>query len=361
MGAAPEFNLEFYKNKRVFITGDSGFKGSWLSLMLWQSGAHVTGYSLPPYTGEDIFVKARLAEKIHHFDGELADTAHLSSCFQAAEPEIVFHLAAQPLVRVSYLEPSRTFATNIQGSVNLLECVRESKSVKALVFVTSDKCYKNKEWIWGYRENDELGGHDPYSASKAAAEIVFESYRLSFFGTETSPGAASVRAGNVIGGGDWSIDRIVPDSIRSLQAKEPVRLRNPYATRPWQHVLEPVVGYMQLASLLHGEPRKYSGAWNFGPSDASHKTVRQLAEGIVGAWGEGKIVMEQSAFAPHEAGFLHLNCDKARNMLGWSPVWDFDDTVEQTVRWYKAGDKEGEALDQIRKYRVDRESKRAIP
>ena len=344
------FDPSFFKGKRVFVTGDSGFKGSWLSLLLWRCGAEVTGYSLPPITDEDHFVAVRLAQKIRHIDGDILDVGHLTAAFNEAQPEIVFHLAAQPLVRLSYREPSETFRTNILGSVNVLECVHQSAAVRSLVFVTSDKCYKNKEWIWGYRENDELGGHDPYSASKAAAEIVFESYRLSFFQARSALGAASVRAGNVIGGGDWSPDRIIPDCIRALSAGDPIRIRSPEATRPWQHVLEPVYGYLQLSTRLFEDPSHFSGAWNFGPSHGSHKSVLDLAQAIVQAWGAGSVSVEPPPDAPHEAGFLHLNCDKARNNLGWEPVFGFEETVEETVRWYRERDRESVSMKQIDSY-----------
>jgi CDP-glucose 4,6-dehydratase len=350
MGPVVNFESDFFQGKRVFVTGDSGFKGSWLSLLLWWSGAEVTGYSLPPYTQEDHFVSTGLDGKIHHVDGDLGNFEKLSSVFREAKPEIVFHLAAQPLVRLSYKEPMKTFQTNIQGSVNLLDCVRQCDSVRSLVYVTSDKCYKNKEWIWGYRETDELGGHDPYSASKAAAEIVFESYRLSYFQSREGLGSASVRAGNVIGGGDWSEDRIIPDCIRSLEAGMPINIRNPGATRPWQHVLEPVVGYMQLSKALFSEPARFSGTWNIGPSHGSHKSVLELATAVVQEWGSGSLSIAPSMGAPHEAGFLHLNCDKIRNYLGWVPVWGFQETIHETVRWYKAENRALVSMNQIESY-----------
>jgi CDP-glucose 4,6-dehydratase len=350
MGPMVAFDPSFFRGKRVLVTGDSGFKGSWLSLCLWRWGAQVAGYSLPPYTQGDHFVAARLSEKVRHVDGDLADRSALTRVFEATAPEMVFHLAAQPLVRASYHDPVGTFRTNVQGSVNVLECVRESETVRAVVYVTSDKCYRNREWVWGYRETDELGGRDPYSASKAAAELVFESYTASFFADRPGLGAASVRAGNVIGGGDWSEDRIVPDCIRALAAGQPVRIRNPEATRPWQHVLDPLSGYLQLAEALWREPKEFSGAWNFGPAHESQKCVRELAQSVVKQWGSGELSIEPVPGAPHEASFLHLNCDKARNCLGWRPVWDFDTTVGKTVSWYKAAEKEQESLRQIEEF-----------
>ena len=357
MGPLVGYDPSFFKGKRVLVTGDSGFKGSWLSLLLWSLGADVTGYSLPANTAEDHFVVAGLAGKIRHVDGDLADTNLLAATFREARPEIVFHLAAQALVQLSYREPVSTFTTNIIGSVNVLEAVRSTGNVRALVFVTSDKCYKNKEWIWGYRETDELGGHDPYSASKAAAELVFESYRLSFFSGDDAPGMASVRAGNVIGGGDWSADRIIPDCIRALSKGRAIRIRNPDATRPWQHVLEPVSGYMQLAAALWDDPKRFSGPWNFGPNHGSHKSVLELAEAVIDNWGSGDLAIEPVLGAPHEAGFLHLNCDKVQNYLKWLPVWGFEETVRETVSWYKAGDKEAESLRQLGLYLESRKRK----
>lgn len=342
-----KFDLTFFKGKRVLVTGDTGFKGSWLSLFLWQIGASVTGYSLPPKTDLDHFVVINLKNKINHIDGDLSDIELLKRTVRECEPEIVFHLAAQPLVRRSYEDPIETFKTNVLGSVNLLECVRSSDTVRSLIFVTSDKCYKNKEWIWGYRETDELGGHDPYSASKAAAEIVFESYRLSFFNEKNNIGVASVRAGNVIGGGDWSTDRIIPDCVRSLVENRPIMVRNPSATRPWQHVLEPIYGYMQLAAALWENPGQFSGSWNFGPNSGSHKTVIDLVGEVIKDWGSGQVIIGDSSHEVHEAGFLHLNCDKSQNYLGWYPVWGFIDTVKETIDWYMALNKENKSLQQI--------------
>ena len=276
-----------------------------------------------------------LDKNITHIDGDLLDGDKLNATFQKYQPEIVFHLAAQALVRFSYDEPKLTFDTNVGGSVNLLEAVRMCNSVKSVIYVTSDKCYKNKEWVWGYREMDELGGHDPYSASKAAAEIVFSSYCDSFFGKKRAIGMASVRAGNVIGGGDWALDRIIPDCIKAISKGEPIILRNPLATRPWQHVLEPLSGYMLLALKLYSEPLKYNGSWNFGPEISSIKTVEQLSQKIVKYFGAGTIEIETIEGAKHEASILHLNCDKTNTVLEWLPTWDFDSTMEQTAQWYK--------------------------
>ena len=326
--------LSVFRGKRVLVTGDTGFKGSWLCLWLKELGAEVAGYALAPKHRDDHFNLLRLDRMIRHTTADIRDYAKLAAVMQRFKPEIVFHLAAQALVRLSYNDPKATFDTNVGGSVNVLEAVRNTPSVRALVYVTSDKCYRNNEWVWGYREHDTLGGRDPYSASKAAAELVFDAYRQSYF-TPRDLGGASVRAGNVIGGGDWSDDRIVPDCVRALRGRKPIVLRNPDATRPWQHVLEPLGGYLLLASQLYAKPAKFSGAWNFGPtSDAAH-TVGDLATRIVKNWGSGKITVRRPRNAPHEASLLHLNCDKARFELGWKASWDFEKTVAETVLWYR--------------------------
>lgn len=324
-----------FAGKRVLVTGDTGFKGSWLCLWLHQLGAQVLGYALPPEGPDDHFKLLGLDNMIEHVDGNILDCAALNAVFARFEPEVVFHLAAQPLVRYSYDEPKLTFDTNVAGSVNVLEAVRASVSVKAFVYVTSDKCYKNNEWIWGYRENDEMGGHDPYSASKAAAELVFSSYQDSFFCKRAGFGAATVRAGNVIGGGDWALDRIVPDSIRALRQEQAIHLRNPHSTRPWQHVLEPLSGYLMTAARLLDDPQRYAGAWNFGPDSESIRTVGELATMVVKGWGAGEVVVDQQVDAPHEATLLHLNCDKAHQLMRWRPKWNADRAVAETVLWYR--------------------------
>jgi CDP-glucose 4,6-dehydratase len=320
----------------VLVTGDTGFKGSWLTLWLAEAGAEVYGYALPPEREADHFNALSLSNRIVHQNGDIRDRAGLGGFFERAQPEYVFHLAAQALVRRSYRDPKYTFDTNVGGSVNLLECVRETPSVKALVYITSDKCYRNKEWIWGYRENDELGGHDPYSASKAAAEHVFSAYADSFFRSRADFGYATVRAGNVIGGGDWSEDRIVPDCVRALRDGEAIVLRKPQSTRPWQHVLEPLGGYLTLAAALAQNPTRYSGAWNFGPEGEAARSVLDLTQAIVSRWGSGKIEVQAATDDPHEASLLHLNCDKAHQVLGWYPRWSFERTVAETVAWYRA-------------------------
>ena len=327
--------LSIFKGKRVFVTGDTGFKGSWLGLWLSELGADVVGFALPPERKNDHFNEISLDKVIKHVDGDIRDLAQLKRVVDEFQPEFLFHLAAQSLVRYSYDEPKLTFDTNIAGSVNILEMVRTTPSLRSVIYVTSDKCCKNKEWIWGYRENDELGGRDPYSASKAAAEIVFSAYMTSFFEKQEGLGIASVRAGNVIGGGDWALDRIVPDSIKALQANQPIVLRNPSSTRPWQHVLEPLSGYLLLAAKLYDNPKEFLGAWNFGPGGESIRTVNDLSERIVSGWGKGELKVNTEANAVHEARLLHLNCDKAQQSLNWHPRWDFDRAVDETVAWYK--------------------------
>jgi len=321
--------------RRVLVTGHTGFKGSWLAFLLKRLGCEVAGYALPPEYPGSHFELLGLDNIIWHIEGDIRDGEKLASVIREFQPEFVFHLAAQALVRRSYADPVATFSTNIMGSVNLLEAVRGCNSIRSLIFVTSDKCYENKEWVWGYRENDRLGGHDPYSASKAAAEIVFSAYLRSFFSARGGIGAASVRAGNVIGGGDWAENRIVPDCIRAIQAGEPIRLRHPEATRPWQHVLEPISGYLLLAMRLSEEPDIYSGAWNFGPSSGDVRTVRDVAEHLIARLGGRFIEVDVGLATQPEATLLQLNCDKAHQMLGWRPRWNVDQALDRTAAWYQ--------------------------
>jgi CDP-glucose 4,6-dehydratase len=325
--------LAAFRGKRVLVTGHTGFKGSWLAFLLAETGAEVMGYALPATSPDSHFASLALAKSVRHVEGDVRDAVTLSSTVAGFQPEFVFHLAAQSLVRPSYADPAATFSTNVMGAVNLLDAVRKCDAVKSLVFVTSDKCYENVEWIWGYRENDRLGGRDPYSASKAAAEIVFSSYARSFLAQRTTLGAATARAGNVIGGGDWAADRIVPDCVRALRAGKPIVLRNPGATRPWQHVLEPISGYLLLATRLREAPAQFGGAWNFGPLGEVTKTVHDVADAILEKFGRPvKILVEPSPH--HEAQLLQLNCDKARQLLGWSASWNLDKTIEATADWY---------------------------
>ena len=329
--------LSSFSGARVFITGHTGFKGSWLAFLLNELGAEVMGFALPPATTINHFDLLSLDKKIKHVLGDIRDATTLTNAMNEFQPEFVFHLAAQALVRPSYDYPAATFSTNVMGSVNLLDAVRDCKSVRSLVYITSDKCYENVEWVWGYRENDQLGGRDPYSASKAAAEIVFSSYTRSFFNQRPTLGAASARAGNVIGGGDWAVDRIIPDCIRAIEAGEPIQLRNPSATRPWQHVLEPLSGYILLASKLYENPIEYGGSWNFGPS-VSEKvfTVKSVADRLIKHIGKGIVNIDKSNSDHHEAQLLQLNCDKANKLLNWHPNWDTEQALKATALWYKS-------------------------
>lgn len=326
--------LAEYRGRRVLITGDTGFKGSWLSLWLQQRGASVFGYALPPESNSH-FNALGLNKLIEHQDGDVRDFKSLSSYINEINPDIIFHLAAQALVIESYRDPKSTSDTNIGGSINILEAVRLNPNVKALVFITSDKCYLNKEVARGYTELDELGGYDPYSASKAAAEIVFASYAKSYFAHRPSFGAASARAGNVIGGGDWSLNRIIPDCVRSLIAQTPIEIRNPNATRPWQHVLEPLSGYITLGARLLTTECGNLGSWNFGPPETAVHTVGEVTLRAIDEWGSGSISITPQDEKLHEAGLLQLNCDKARKELSWAPRWGFDQTMLETIKWYK--------------------------
>lgn len=328
--------LAVFVGRRVMVTGHTGFKGSWLAFLLNEIGAEVLGYALPAEQPVSHFTALDLAKSIHHVEADVRDAAKLAETMNEFQPEFVFHLAAQALVRPSYADPQVTFDTNVMGSVNLLDAVRQCNSVRSLVYITSDKCYENLEWVWGYRENDRLGGHDPYSASKAAAEIAFSAYACSFFSHRPELGAATARAGNVIGGGDWAVDRIVPDCIRAIGNGKSVKLRNPNATRPWQHVLEPLAGYLLLAGRLREQPIAYAGAWNFGPPSSEVRTVQEVAEYIVGRIGRGSVVAEPDVVKHHEANLLQLNCDKANQLLGWQPRWNMEQTLAATADWYKS-------------------------
>lgn len=327
--------LEGYAGKKVFVTGHTGFKGTWLTYLLNMVGAKVTGFALPPEPGPSHFEMLNMRSKIRHIEGDIRDAKALTAALNEAEPEFVFHLAAQALVKQSYADPAGTFSTNVMGSVNLLDAVKQCASVRSLVYITSDKCYENVEWVWGYRENDALGGRDPYSASKAAAEIVFSAYVRSFLYARTDMGAATTRAGNVIGGGDWAADRIVPDCIRAIGKEGVIQLRNPNATRPWQHVLEPLSGYLLLGAKLRVNPQQFNGSWNFGPSTVEVRTVHDVAKSIVQFLGKGRIEVDSSQIHQHEANLLQLNCDKAHQLLNWHPRWNVDKTLAATAQWYK--------------------------
>lgn len=337
----PDVNV--WKGRRVFMTGHTGFKGGWMSLWLAKLGAQVRGYALDPYTTPNLLDAVKIGSVIEDTRGDILDRARLEASMIEFKPEIVIHMAAQPLVRLSYSDPLGTYATNVMGTGHVLEAVRKTSSVRAVVSVTTDKCYENKEWVWGYRETDPLGGYDPYSSSKACAEIVTAAYRQSFFNVskfeEHHCGIASGRAGNVIGGGDWSDDRLIPDLVRGFLNGEEVRIRRPKSIRPWQHVLEPLWGYMRIAEELYKGNSGCATAWNFGPADDDAWPVARIAEKMVQVWGDGaKWVLDPDPGA-HEAGYLKLDASKARADLGWHPSLSIGTTLEWLVNWYRAHQK----------------------
>lgn len=336
---------DFYRGKRVLVTGHTGFKGSWLSIWLHELGAEVIGVGLDPFTKRDNYILSGIGKKIKaDIRADIRDGERMKAIFRDYRPEIVFHLAAQPLVRLSYDIPVETYETNVMGTVNVLEAIRGTDSVKIGVMITTDKCYENKEQIWGYRENEPMGGYDPYSSSKGAAEIAIASWRRSFFNPEQyathGKSIASVRAGNVIGGGDWALDRIIPDCIKALEAGMPIEIRSPKAVRPWQHVLEPLSGYMLLAQKMWNEPTKYCEGWNFGPKTESISTVWDVATKVVENYGRGELKDLSDPHALHEAKLLMLDISKAKFQLGWEPRMNIDQTVALTVDWYKRFQKE---------------------
>lgn len=325
-----------FKGRRVLVTGHTGFKGSWLSRWLLELGADVAGLALPPETEPSLFPLLELHKHMAHHEMDIRDAEGVQRLVDQVRPEIVLHLAAQPLVRLSYVEPKATWDVNVGGTVNLLEALRRHGSTQACVVVTSDKCYENLEQFWGYRERDAMGGHDPYSSSKGATELAVASWRRSFFKGSSGMRLASARAGNVIGGGDWAADRIVVDFVKSITKGAPLVLRNPSATRPWQHVLEPLSGYLQLAAgLCQEDGQAFAEGWNFGPRDESVASVEHLARSLVKAWGEGEVVLGGEPNQFHEAGLLKLDCSKAMARLGWHGVWGFRETVQQTADWYR--------------------------
>lgn len=330
----------FWRGKKVFLTGHTGFKGSWLSLWLQQLGAEVTGYALIPPTHPSLFEVANVGQGMRSLIGDIRDGLLLKEAMRVAAPDIVMHLAAQALVRRSYVDPVETYSTNVMGTVHLLEAVRQTPSVRAVVNVTSDKCYENKEWVWGYRESEPLGGFDPYSNSKGCSELVTAAYRNSFFNPanfdQHRVALASGRAGNVIGGGDWAEDRLIPDILRAISAGRPVVIRNPHAIRPWQHVLEPLSGYLLLARKLYEDGAVYAEGWNFGPNDEDAKPVQQIVEQLTRQWGEGASWQLDQAVHPHEAHYLKLDCSKAKMRLGWQPRWSLAQALAQITVWQKA-------------------------
>lgn len=330
----------FWQGKRVFVTGHTGFKGSWLSLWLTEMGAIVKGYALDAPTVPSLFEIVHLNDLMESHIGDIRDFEKLRNSIAEFKPEIVFHMAAQPLVRLSYEQPIETYSTNVMGTVHLLEAVKQVGNIKAVVNITSDKCYDNREWVWGYRENEPMGGYDPYSNSKGCAELVASAFRNSFFNPanyeQHGVGLASVRAGNVIGGGDWAKDRLIPDILRSFENNQQVIIRNPYSIRPWQHVLEPLSGYIVVAQRLYTEGAKFSEGWNFGPRDEDAKTVEFIVGKMVTLWGDDASWLLDGENHPHEAHYLKLDCSKANMQLGWHPRWGLTETLGRIVKWHKA-------------------------
>ncbi|WP_246147040.1 CDP-glucose 4,6-dehydratase [Seonamhaeicola marinus] len=347
-------NPSFWNGKRVYLTGHTGFKGSWLSLWLNSMGAIVKGFALEPSTTPSLFNEAKIFDVIESEIGDIRNLTQLSSSIKLFNPDILIHMAAQPLVRLSYSEPVDTYAVNVMGTVNVLESARACTNLKAIVSVTTDKCYENNEWEWGYRENEPMGGHDPYSSSKGCAELVTSAYRRSFFSTSNTAALASARAGNVIGGGDWAEDRLIPDILRAFEKGKPVVVRNPLSTRPWQHVLEPLSGYLVLAQELYENGDIFAEGWNFGPKDEGCKPVEWILSRMVNSWGEGASWELDEKSNPHEAGFLKLDCSKAANRLQWQPKWNLEETLELIINWHqnfiKGNDVKRECLKEIKKY-----------
>jgi len=330
----------FWSNRKVLITGHTGFKGSWLCLLLSKLGANVYGYALEPPTTPSLFNEAKIDELITSFLGDIRDYEKLLGIVQKVKPEIIIHMAAQPLVRESYVNPVETYAINVMGTVNLLESIRHTPGIKAVVNVTTDKCYENREWHWGYRENEPMGGYDPYSNSKGCSELVTAAFRSSYFNPKDyqnhGVALASARAGNVIGGGDWASDRLIPDFIRAISKGEKVKIRSPYAIRPWQHVLEPLTGYLTLAAKLFSEGPGYAEGWNFGPDDKDARNVEWITDTICRLWGDGASFGIDTNPQPHEANYLKLDWSKAKAELGWTPRWDIETTLKSIVDWNKA-------------------------
>jgi CDP-glucose 4,6-dehydratase len=334
------FNKKFWEKKKVLITGHTGFKGSWLCLILNKLGADVYGYALDPHTKPSLYEEAGINESVHSEIGDIRDYDKLYSVIKKTKPDIIIHMAAQALVRESYKNPVETYSINVMGTINLFEVVRNSAGVKALVNVTSDKCYENKEWCWGYRENEPMGGYDPYSNSKGCSELVTAAFRNSYFNPKDYKkhgiAVASARAGNVIGGGDWAGDRLIPDFIRAISKGEKIKIRCPLAVRPWQHVLEPLSGYLTLAERLYTDGPEYAEGWNFGPDDKDAKSVEWIIKTICDYWGEGASYSIDIDPQLHEANYLKLDCSKAKNDLGWLPKWDIETALKSIVTWNKS-------------------------
>lgn len=325
----------FWNSKKVLITGHTGFKGGWLTLWLKSMGANICGLSLAPKTKPSLFDNVVTSDGIRHEIIDMRNFEDVDNVFKSFKPELVFHMAAQPIVRASYKQPIETYSTNVMGTVHVLEACRRVKSVQSIINVTTDKCYENKEWLWGYRENDPMGGRDPYSSSKACVELISFAYSKSFLEDEGIR-MATVRAGNVIGGGDWAVDRLIPDLLEALKSKESFHIRNPEAIRPWQHVLEPLSGYMMLAQQLYNNNSNYTGAWNFGPNDNDTKTVRWVAEELIKKWGSDIDIKYQLGKYLHEANFLKLDISKAKQELSWKPRWSLNIALDKIVDWHKS-------------------------
>ncbi len=328
-------NKGFWQAKRVLLTGHTGFKGSWLALWLQAAGAQVHGLALAPATRPNLFSLAGVGDGMHSVEGDIRDFPTVKKVVEDVRPEIIVHMAAQPLVRYSYAHPLETYATNVMGTAHVLEAARLSDSTRVVVNVTTDKCYENREWVWGYREDEAMGGFDPYSSSKGCAELVTSAYRQSFL-ADAGIALASARAGNVIGGGDWAEDRLVPDILRAFEASRPVTIRNPGSIRPWQHVLEPLSGYMLLAEKLWGDPKRFAGAWNFGPRDDDARPVSWIVDRLASRWGNGASWGLDPQPQPHEATYLKLDISKARSALGWVPRWSLEAALDRIVEWHQA-------------------------
>lgn len=346
-------NPDFWQGKRVFLTGHTGFKGSWLSLWLQSMSADVHGLALQPPTTPALFDEARVGSGMHSTIGDILDYPTVHSLMQACKPDIIIHMAAQPLVRYSYQAPVETYATNVMGTVHVLEAARHVGTAKAIVNVTTDKCYENKEWVWGYREDEPMGGYDPYSNSKGCSELVTSAYRRSFF-QQSGIALASARAGNVIGGGDWATDRLVPDILRAFEKSQPVIIRNPHATRPWQHVLEPLSGYLMLAERLYADGQNFAEGWNFGPHDEDARPVQWIVEHMVDVWGNGATWQLDGGRHPHEANYLKLDISKAKAKLAWQPRWDLAKALASITDWHHhwlaKSDVQTKCLQQINDY-----------
>jgi CDP-glucose 4,6-dehydratase len=347
-------DASFWKGKKVYLTGHTGFKGSWLSLWLQNMGALVKGYSLDVNTNPALFIEANVAAEMESEIGDIRNLEKLTKSMVSFSPDILIHMAAQPLVRLSYQEPVDTYTTNVIGTVNVLEAARKCSNLKAIVSVTTDKCYENKEWEWGYRENEAMGGHDPYSSSKGCAELVTSAYKRSFFSSDDTASLASARAGNVIGGGDWAEDRLIPDILNAFEKSEPVVIRNPLSTRPWQHVLEPLSGYLVLAQELYINGDEFAEGWNFGPNDEDCKPVNWILDRMVTYWGNDASWSLDKENNPHEAGFLKLDCSKSASRLKWKPKWNLQFTLKSIVDWHQlytnGGDIKKQCLKEINTY-----------